>query len=108
MVKCAIASVVVSAVLALAPGARLVAHEGHEHRILGTVTMAAADHIMLKDKDGKNLTVKVTKDTKVKARAAIKVEHIKAGTRVVITAVEGKDKSVVAKTIQAGAPPAGK
>lgn len=108
MVKCAIAVVVVSALAALAPGARLLAHEGHEHRILGTVTMAAADHVMLKDKEGKNLTVKVTKDTKVKASPPIKVEHIKAGTRVVITAVEGKDKSVIAKTIEAGAPPAPK
>ena len=36
----------------LAPGssARLFAHEGHEHKVMGTVTMAAADHVMLKDK----------------------------------------------------------
>jgi hypothetical protein len=29
------------------------AHEGHDHKVLGTVTMAAADHVMLKDKDSK-------------------------------------------------------
>ena len=29
------------------------AHPGHEHKVMGTVTMAAADHVMLKDKDGK-------------------------------------------------------
>ena len=33
-----------------------VAHPGHEHKIMGTVTMAAADHVMLKDKDGKDAT----------------------------------------------------
>ena len=37
-------------ILALGSGARLLAHEGHEHKVMGTVTMAAADHVMLKDK----------------------------------------------------------
>ena len=90
------------AVLALGSGARLFAHEGHEHKVMGTVTMAAADHVMLKDKDGKDVTVKVTKDTKVKATPAVKVEEIKVGTRVVVTAVEQKDKSLAAKTIEVG------
>ena len=90
------------AILALGSSARLVAHEGHEHKVMGTVTMAAADHVMLKDKDGKDFTIKVTKDTKVKAKPMIKVEEIKAGTRVVITAVEQKDKSMTAITIEVG------
>ncbi len=83
----------------------VVAHEGHDHKIMGTVTMAAADHVMLKDKDGKDVTVKVTKDTKIKAKPAVKVEEIKAGTRVVITAVQEKDKSFTAKSIEVGAQP---
>src|SRR5688500_15269992 len=66
------------AILALGSSARLVAHEGHEHKVMGTVTMAAADHVMLKDKDGKDVTIKVTKDTKVKAKPMIKVEDLKA------------------------------
>ena len=40
---------------------------------------------MVKDKNGKDVTVKVTKDTKVKAKPAVKVEDIKTGTRIVIT-----------------------
>ena len=80
----------------------VLAHEGHDHMIKGTVTMAAADHVMLKDTEGKDVTVKVTKDTKVKAKPALKVEEIKAGTRVVITATEGKDKAFTAKTIEVG------
>jgi hypothetical protein len=91
------------AILALGSSARLFAHEGHEHKVMGTVTMAAADHVMLKDRDGKDVTIKVTKDTKVKAKPMIKVEEIKAGTRVVITAVEQKDKSMTARTIEVGA-----
>jgi hypothetical protein len=69
---------------------------------MGTVTMAAIDHLMLKDTSGKDVTIKVTKDTKVKARTAVKVEEIKAGTRVVVTAVEDKDKTMTAKTIEVG------
>jgi hypothetical protein len=92
----------------LAPGSevRLLAHEGHEHKVMGTVTMAAADHVMLKDQDGKDIMVKVTKDTKVKAKPAVKVAEMKVGTRVVITAVEEKDKSMTAKAIEVGATPA--
>ena len=82
---------------------RVSAHEGHDHKVMGTVTMAAADHVMLKDKDGKDVTVKVTKDTKVKATPAVKVQDLKAGTRVVITAQEAKDKSMTASVIEVGA-----
>ena len=84
----------------------LLAQEGHEHKVMGTVTMAAADHVMLKDKDGKDVMVKVTADTKVKAKPALKVQEIKPGTRIVVSAVEEKDKSMTAKTIEVGAAPA--
>ncbi len=90
-------------VLAFRFGSPLLAHPGHEHKVMGTITMAAADHVMLKDKEGKDVTIKVTKDTKVKSKPAMKVEEIKVGTRVVVTAVEKKDKSLTAKTIEVGA-----
>ena len=91
--------------LTLVSGAVLRAHEGHDHKIMGTITMAAADHVMLKDKDGKDVTVQVTKDTKVKSKPAMKVEEIKVGTRVVVTATMEKDKSLKAKTIEVGVAP---
>ena len=81
------------------------AHEGHTHKVMGTITMAMADHVMLKDKADKEVTIKVTKATKVKAKPAIKVEEIKPGTRVVVTAVEQKDKSLTATLIEVGAAP---
>jgi uncharacterized Zn ribbon protein len=90
----------------LARGSVLRAHEGHPHKIMGTVTMASVDHLMLKDREGKDITVRVAKDTKVKAKPALKVEEIKRGTRVVVTALQEKDKSFTAKTIEVGAPPA--
>jgi hypothetical protein len=101
MVRRTASALVALVALALTSNA-VVAHEGHDHKIMGTVTMAAADHVMLKDKDGKDVTVKVTKDTKVKSKPALKVEEIKVGTRVVITATQAKDKSFTAKTIEVG------
>ena len=106
MVKRLVAMTFAFVLFVFGAGIRMQAHAGHEHKVMGTVTMAAADHVMLKDKDGKDVTIKVTKDTKVKAKPAIKVEEIKAGTRVVVTAVEAKDKTMTAKAIEVGAPSA--
>lgn len=98
--------------LAFAASAPLFAHPGHKHKVLGTVTMAASDHVMLKDKDNKDVTVYVDKDTKVlKDKKGMKVEDIKTGMRVVVTAVTVKEKDVekmMAKTIELGAAPATK
>ena len=100
-------SIVLMLAMTLGGSVRVLGHEGHEHKVMGTVTMAMADHIMLKDKEGKDVTIKVTKDTKVKAKPAMKVEEIKVGTRVVVMASVETDKSLKAKTIQVGAAPAG-
>jgi hypothetical protein len=90
-------------VLASVSGAVVSGHDGHEHKIMGTVTMAAADHVMLTDTDGKAVTVQVTKDTKVtRDKQAIKAQDIKAGTRVVVTAISEKDQ-MMAKEILVGA-----
>ena len=96
------AAFVVLTAMAFGSRVQVLAHEGHEHKVMGTVTMAAVDHVMLKDKDGKDVTIKVTKDTKVKAKPMIRPEQITAGTRVVISAVEEKDKTMTATTIEVG------
>lgn len=93
---------VVLGILGFGARVNLVAHEGHDHKVMGTVTMAMADHVMLKDTAGKDVTVHVNKDTKVKAKPAIKVTEIKPGTRVVITGEMEKDQ-LIAKTIEVGA-----
>jgi hypothetical protein len=92
-----------AALVVLGLGASARAHEGHDHKVLGTVTMAAADHVMLKDREGKDVTVLVNKATRVKSTPAMKVEEIKAGTRIVITATMDKNKTMTAKTIEVGA-----
>ena len=89
--------------LAIASGSVLVAHGGHDHKVMGTITMAAADHVMLKTTEGKDVTIRVTKDTKViKDKQAMKAQDIKVGARVVITTISAKDQTR-AKEIQVGA-----
>jgi hypothetical protein len=79
------------------------AHDGHDHKVMGTITMAMADHVMLKTTEGKDVTVQVTKDTKVtRNKQPMKVEDIAVGTRVVVTASSEKDV-MTAKTIQVAA-----
>ena len=89
--------------LALMTRTSVLAHEGHPHKMKGTVTMAAPDHVMMKTTDGKDATVQITSETKiVKGKQPMTVEDLKAGTRVVITAVT--EKTVMkAKTIEIGA-----
>ena len=86
------------------------AHPGHEHKVMGTVTMAGADHVMLKDKDGKDATVVISKDTKfIRAKKAMKAADMKVGMRIVITAVtDANDDKSVAKVIELGPDPATK
>ena len=86
------------------------AHPGHEHKVMGTVTMAGADHVMLKDKDGKDATVVINKDTKfVRAKKAMTAADMKVGMRIVITAVtDANDDKSIAKLIELGPAPATK
>jgi hypothetical protein len=89
-------------------GQQALAHEGHDHKVMGTVTMAASDHLMLKDKDGKTVTVQITKATKiVRGKESLAAADIKAGVRVVITAQQAKSVTN-AKTIELGEAPAAK
>ena len=103
MVKRAIGLMVCLAVLLMSGQASLSAHPGHSHKVLGTVTSAAPDRLSLKDRDGKPVTIQVTKDTRVKATAPLKVEEIKPGTRVVVTATMDKDSAMTATLIEVGA-----
>lgn len=94
--------IAVAALVAWSPA--LSAHPGHEQKVMGTVSMMAADHVMVKTTDGKEITVHFTKDTKfLRAKKAMKASDIKMGMRVVIAATtDEKDARIVAKTIELG------
>jgi hypothetical protein len=77
---------VLIALLTLAlPGAPL-AHPNHSKKVMGTVTMADAVHVMVKTADGKEQTIVVNAQTKLRrGKTAVKADALKVGTRVVIT-----------------------
>lgn len=98
--------------LFLTGGVPAFAHEGHDHKVMGTVTMVAADHVMLDDTNKKSVTVYLKPDTKVvHGKMAMKVTDIKKDMRIVVTVVtekvKGKDR-MFATSIEMGASPAGK
>jgi hypothetical protein len=93
---------VVAALAFIISGATVLAHE---HKVLGTVTMVAADHVMMTTTDGKAVTVKLTANTRVtKGKAPVKITTVKAGTRIVVT-TESDDAPYTAKLIQVGVAP---
>src|SRR5688500_18814538 len=96
---------VLVALLALAlPGSAL-AHPDHSKKVMGTVTMADAAHVMVKTPDGKEHTIVVNAQTKLRrGKTAVKVDALKVGTRVVIT-LTAKEPPTAAE-IEVGAAPA--
>ena len=99
---------VLAAVVIASPA--LIAHPGHEHKVLGTVTMAATDHVMLKDRDGKDHTIQINAGTKfTRAKKAMTAADMKTGMRVVVTAATDEDDDkLIAKVIELGPAPAAK
>lgn len=95
-----------TAVLALLVGTgAVVAHPNH--KILGTASRVAAEQLIVKDREGKEHTIKLVKTTKVtRNKKPIKVADIPAGARIVATVVS--DEDFTAKTIEVGIVPAGR
>ena len=78
----------------------------HEHKVMGTVKAAAADHLTMKTIEGKDVMVKIDAHTKVtRDKAAIKAETLSAGTRVVVTTASD-ESPYLAMSIEAGPAPA--
>lgn len=85
-------------IVCLAP--LVMAHEGHDHRVMGTVAKIQENQLEVKAQDGKSVTVTLNDSTKI-VRGKEKAERteIKEGERVVVTYVS-KDKVFVAKEVR--------
>jgi hypothetical protein len=81
------------------------AHEGHDHKVLGTVTEIAADRIAVKaSKDGKVSSVAIVAATKItRGKTKLAATDIKVGDRVVVNIGAGKEP-LTAKAIEVGTP----
>jgi hypothetical protein len=104
------------AVVAVIVGLRMTpvaAHKGHDHMVMGTLTMIAPDHVMVKVMDPKTKQESVktialkptTKILKGTPATAAKATELVVGNRIVVNIGEGKEP-LAAKEIRIGAAPA--
>ena len=77
----------------LAFPARLVAHEDHEHKVMGTVTAVDASHVEIETTDGEQTSVQLNEETEYhRGRSPAVAADIKVGDRIALTAVEKDGK----------------
>lgn len=87
-------------VLSLGP---VLAHDGHAHKIMGTVTAVDAKHLEVKTPSGENLSIQINDKTLVtRVKRKIGLDQVKTGLRVVVDIGNGADP-LMAREIQVGA-----
>src|SRR5262245_5287707 len=80
------------------------AHPGHEHKLMGTISSIDKNKIVLKTTEGKDVTFEVVPTTTYKAGAKRGSQaDLKAGMRVVVRVGEGAEP-LKAKEVQYSAP----
>ena len=85
----------------LAGSGTVLAHPGHTHKILGTVTAATASSVDVLDRSNETTTFAITKDTNIRVGKAVgSVKDVHAGLRIVVEAEEDEDEKFVALTLQ--------
>jgi hypothetical protein len=97
-------------IIAIAPRAE--AHKGHDHMVMGVLTMVGPDHVMVKVTDPKTKqesvkTITTTKTTKIlrgTPGTPAKSTDLTTGTRIVVNVGEGKEP-LSAKEIHIAAAP---
>jgi len=91
----------VLATVAMLAGARVVvAHEGHAHKVMGTVAALDAARIEVATKEGKKESFVLTKDTKyLKGKQVAAASDVEVGARVVLSVVEKDGKKSVTEVL---------
>jgi len=85
----------------LAGTGTVLAHPGHAHKVLGTVTAVTASSVDVLDLSNEKTTFVITKDTRIRVgKAAGTITDVRPGLRVVVEAEEDEDETFVAVTIQ--------
>jgi hypothetical protein len=78
------------------------AHEGHAHKVMGTVESITGSNVMIKTTDGKAVMVMLNAKTKItRGKAKVDVKAVKVGDRLVAEGAEAKDM-VTATTVALG------
>lgn len=90
------------ALLLVLPGV-VRAHEGHTHKIMGTVASLQGDHLEVKTTDGKTVMVMLdAKTTVTRGKDKLDRTALKAGERVSVDAMQEKSM-MMAGSIKLGA-----
>ena len=80
-----------------------VAHDGHVHKIMGTVTARDAKHLEVKTPSGENLFIAITSKTNAtRNKRKVPLSEVGVGSRVVVSIGNGEDP-LQAGEIQVGA-----
>lgn len=91
------------AAVALVPGARaLLAHDGHDHKIMGTVIARHATRFEVKTPGGETLSIAISEKTVVvRGKRKAPLADVQPGRRVVVNIGNGEDP-LIAREIQLG------
>jgi hypothetical protein len=93
---------------ALAFPATGLAHEGHTHKALGTITSVQGEHVGIKTNDGKTITVMLDQKTTVtRGKDKLDPSALKVGERVSVEYMES-NKMMMAQAIKLGTTQAAK
>jgi hypothetical protein len=93
------------ALVAIAPS-MATAHEGHAHKVMGTVTSVQGSNLMVKGTDGKSVMVMLDAKTKItQGKTKVELAAIKVGDRVVAEGAE-KQGMITATSVRLGDAPA--
>ena len=81
------------------PG-RLLAHDSHEHKVMGSVTAISASQIEVETTDGTKVAIPLTPETKyLQGKTAVAATEIEIGERVVVIFTE-EDGKKIAKRVR--------
>ena len=82
------------------------AHEGHAHKVMGTISSVQGNNLMVKGTDGKEVMVMLDAKTKItQGQATVDAKSLKVGDRVVAEGPEEKGM-ITATTLKVGEAPA--
>lgn len=97
------------ALLAAFPSLTAFAHEGHAHKVMGTVVSITSDQIEVTTPEGKKESLVLTAKTLFKKdKTAAAAKDVAVGARVVLSVVERDGKKSVSEVMIGAATPAPK
>jgi hypothetical protein len=92
---------ILAAALVMPAAAR--AHEGHAHKVMGTVSAVTATQLELKTPEGKTVIATLNqKTTFARGKQKVEATAVKVGERVVVEVASEKD--MIASTVTMAAP----